>query len=135
MTASYAELASEARYLHRCFFRADAPSEVVDRYIGANVECGIAPSALVQTIVTRGLDAEAVELILRSRKSPGVLTKKIRILFYLAEVRSENYSAFFGTAGKDESRMNAWFGLFGGMVQSAAKYLKGAYLVRRHGLV
>src|SRR5580658_7222193 len=90
------ELALEARYLHRAFFGSDPPSEVVDRYIAANLICCDEPSALTNTIVARGLDAEAIELTLRLRKGPTILTKKIQILFYLVEVRSAYYSFFVG---------------------------------------
>ena len=128
-------LRKEARYLHSCFFPKDLPAEVVDRYVAANMQyCG--PSGgLMETIVARNLDAEAIELVLRSRESRGVLTKKIRILFYLLEVRSEYYPAFLGRAGKNEPRFCAVMGLLYGVLQTAAKYLKGAYLVRKHGLI
>jgi SAM-dependent methyltransferase len=128
-------LRSEARYLNSCFFPNDLPADIVDRYVAANLQYCAASRGLMETIMARKLDAEAIELNLRSRKSPRVLTKKIRILFYLLEVRSEYYPAFFGAAGKDESRFRAVIGLLCGLLQTAAKYLKGAYLVRKHGLL
>ena len=128
-------LRNEARYLHSCFFSGDAPPDVVDRYVAANMQYCETSGGLMETIVARNLDAEAIELKLRSRKSPGILTKKIRILFYLLEVRSEYYPAFFGTAENNEPRFRAVIGLLSGLLQTAAKYLKGAYLVRKHGLV
>lgn len=128
-------LREEARYLHGCFFPGDAPAEVVDRYVAANMQfCG-ASGRLMETIVARQLDAEAIEMKLRSRKSPGIVTKKIQILFYLLEVRSDYYGAFFGSVGKDESWFGAVVGLGFGILHTAAKYVKGAYLVRKHGLV
>jgi SAM-dependent methyltransferase len=128
-------LRKEVRYLHSCFFPGDAPPDVVDRYVSANMQYCAPSGGLMETIMARKLDAEAIELTLRSRKSPGILTKKIRILFYFLEVRSEYYPAFFGPAGKDEPRFRAAIGLLYGVLQTAAKYLKGAYLVRKHGLI
>ena len=126
------ELADEARYLHRAFFREDPPAEVVDRYIAANTLCFPESSSLILTIVACRLDAEAVELALRLRKGPSILTKKIQILFYLLEVRSAYYSFF---VGEKESRPRAILGILFSVFQTAMKSLKGVYLVRRYGLV
>ena len=128
-------LRAEARYLHSCFFPGDAPPDVVERYVAANMQYCAPSHGLMETMMARNLDAEAIELTLRSRKSPGILTKKIRILFYLLEVRSEYYSAFFGAARTDEPWFRVVIGLLYGPLQTGAKYLKGAYLVRKHGLI
>ncbi len=126
------ELGLEARYLHRAFFGSDPPPGIVERYIAANLICGAEPSALTNAILARGLDAEAIELTLRLRNGPTILTRKIRILFYLLEVRSPYYPFF---VGGEESRLRAWSGVLWSVWQTAVKYLKGAYLIRRHGLV
>jgi hypothetical protein len=130
------ELANEARYLHRAFFRKDPPAEVVDRYIAANTLCfpesSPLASKMMSKIVAARLDAEAVELALRLHKGPTILTRKIQILFYLLEVRSEYYSFF---VGERESRLRAILGMSFSVFQTAVKSLKGVYLVRRHGLV
>jgi hypothetical protein len=126
------ELGLEARYLHRTFFGSDPPAEVVDRYIAANLICCGEPDALTDAVVAHGLDAEAIELTLRLRTGPTTLTNKIRILFYLLEVRSAYYPFFFGDA---ESLPRAVSGVAYSVLRTAVKYLKGAYLVRKHGLV
>jgi SAM-dependent methyltransferase len=93
-----ATLENEARYLHRMFFKTDAPPEVIERYVAANRVCF--PDAdpesrrMIDTILERRLDLEAIELVLRLRGRGGVLTKKIQILFYLIEVRSQYYRYF-----------------------------------------
>jgi hypothetical protein len=127
-----ADLAKEAQYLHLAFFRCDPPPEVTARYIAANELCCPEPDEVTGRMVALGLDVEAVELALRVRRGPTILTKKIRILFYLLEVRSAYYSYF---VGDDESLPRAGLGLFSSVVQTALKYLKGAYLIRRHGLI
>ena len=125
-------LGLEACYLHRAFFGSDPPPEVVERYIAANLICGGESSALTNAIVARGLDAEAIELTLRLRKGPTILTRKIRILFYLLEVRSAYYPFF---VGGEESRLRGLFGTLYSVLQTAVKYVKGAYLIRKYGLV
>jgi hypothetical protein len=126
------DLVLEARYLHRAFFGNDPPSEVVDRYIAANVICRCETDALTREIVARRLDAEAIELIMRLGGGPTILTTKIRILFYLLEVRSAYYPFF---VGGEESGARALSGVLYAVLRTVVKYLKGAYLVRKHGLV
>jgi len=58
--------------------------------------------------------------------------RKIRILFYLLEARPE-YFAFF--MGEGESWGSAAWGVARSVLQTAGKYLKGSYLIRRHGLL
>jgi hypothetical protein len=105
---------------------------VVDRYIAANLICRVESSALTDAIVARGLDAEAIELTLRLRKGPTILTRKIRILFYLVEVRSAYYSFFVGDG---ESVSRALSGILYSALRTTVQYLKGAYLIRKHGLL
>ncbi len=126
------ELGREARYFHRAFFRSEPPPEVIDRYIAANLICCAEASALVDAIVVRQLDAEAIELSLRLHKGPTILTRKIQILFYLLEVRSAYYPFFFG---RGEPLPIGLFGLLYSVLQTAVKYVKGTWLVRKHGLV
>src|ERR1035441_10472022 len=91
-------LESEARHFHALFFHGPLPGPVVERYVAANHLCFPVPDPkarrMVETIVTRRLDAEAIELALRLRKGSRVLTRKIQVLFYLVEVRSEYYAYF-----------------------------------------
>jgi hypothetical protein len=122
----------EARYLHRAFFRREPPTGVVEQYAAANRTCGLGPSALVDRMAARGLDAEAIELVLRRRSGAGVLTKKVQVLFYLLEARAE-YEPFF--RGRDEPRFRAVAALASAGVRSLVKYAKGEYLVRRYRLV
>ena len=126
------ELEREAIHFHRTFFACDPPPEIVDRYVRANAACGEAPSRFVERVVALRLDAEAVELAVRSRQGPPALTRKIRILFYLLEARPE-YFAFF--MGEGESWGSAAWGVARSVLQTAGKYLKGSYLIRRHGLL
>ena len=127
-----ADPAVEAHFLHRCFFGGDAPAEVVDRYVRANALCCSATDRVVNTMVTRRLDPEAIELGLRRRGGGSALRKKIAILFYLAEVRAEYYRFF---VGKEERWGRAVAGLVYAVLRTGVKYVKGLFLIRMHGLV
>jgi hypothetical protein len=61
-----------------------------------------------------------------------LLTQKIQILFYLAECESDYYEYF---VSQKAGRSAALFALAGSLLKTAYKYVKGTYLVRRHGLV
>jgi hypothetical protein len=126
------ELGREAEYLHALFFRRELPGEVRVRYVAANEMCCPVPDPVTQRVVALRLDAEAVELALRIRKVRTELSTKIRILFYLLEVRSAYFGYFIGDG---ESWPRAWAGIAAAGLRSAAKYLKGEYLVRRYGLL
>lgn len=130
---SHCTLAAEAESFYRTLFGAPAPPAVTERYIAANVHCFGTDFAdpVTSVVVRRGLDPEAVEFALRLRGSTP-LTRKLQILFYLAEVRSENYDYF---VSRGESLPAAVLALFGSILRSVWKFLKGQYLVRRYRLV
>jgi hypothetical protein len=129
-------LENEARHFHALFFRRPLPGSVVERYVAANQLCfptlDSKARELVATIVDRRLDAEAIELALRLRKGSRVLTRKIQILFYLVEVRSEYYTYFV-------NQVPGWWRgvsrLLGAVVRTGWKGAKGLYLVWRYDFV
>ncbi|MGA3019820.1 MAG: hypothetical protein ABSF62_22100 [Bryobacteraceae bacterium] len=129
-------LESEVRHFHALFFRRPLPGPVVERYVAANHLCfpTLEPKAraMVETIVTRRLDAEAIELALRLRKGNRVLTRKIQILFYLVEVRSEYYAYFINQV---PGWWTAVLRLLGAVVRTGWKCAKGLYLVWRYDFV
>jgi hypothetical protein len=136
MTDDRTALENEARHFHALFFRRPLPGPVVERYVAANQLCfpALDPKAreMVETIVTRRLDAEAIELALRLRKGSPVLTRKIQILFYLVEVRSEYYAYFINQV---PGWWSAVLGLVGAVVRTGWKGAKGLYLVWRYDFV
>jgi len=125
-------LVQEAMHLHWVFFRKDPPTVLLERYVAAHDAWNETPGLLVERVVSLGLDAEAVEFALRIRSGPNALTRKIRILFYLLEPRPEYFGCFIGDG---ESWSFAVGGIIRSLLHSAVKYVKGEYLVRRHGLV
>ena len=134
MTDSAAQLAREAVYLHQRLFGGLPPDEVVARYVQANQRC-LPPgsdrsSAIVDAVVSRRLDPEAVELVLR-RRHP-LLSRKIQILFYLLEVRSGYYAWFVNPS---DAFGRAVVELIGSTLRTGWLFVKGAWLVWRHRLV
>jgi len=118
---------------YRFFFLDPAPPEVVDRYVSANFHCfgdSVADPA-ADAVVRHRLDPEAVELVMRSHGS-SLLTRKIQILFYLAEVRADHYPHF---AASGESLSGAILCMSVSVFRSGWKFVKGQYLVRRYRLV
>ncbi len=128
-------LAREARTLHRALFGGTIPEEVVQRYIRAHDVCPAARTEgarrALDIILSRNLDAEAIEYVLRLRKGNPALTQKFQILFYLVEVRSAYYGCFVNE--RPGSVRAAWEMLLA-VVRSLVKFVKGCYLVRRYRL-
>jgi hypothetical protein len=60
------------------------------------------------------------------------LTRKLQILFYLAEVRLEYLGQFIN---RKHSRIGAWTEIAGAMAGTLWKLAKGEYTIRRHGLL
>ncbi|MCC7498018.1 MAG: hypothetical protein IT160_10605 [Bryobacterales bacterium] len=125
-----ARLDAEVRYLHDAFFSRPLAAEVVDRYIRAVRHCGLDEDRTAEKIVRSRLDAEAVEFALRLRGRGVALTRKIRILFYLVEVRSDYYADFV-----NETPLfgRALWRLAASLARTAWKLVKGSWLVWRHG--
>ncbi len=128
-------LAREAACIHEQFFGGPAPPEVIARYVEAHsiylAEADERGRRVMQTVLERGLDLEAVELALRARRYDRSVTTKIQVLFYLVEVRSRYYGCFVNTA---PGRVGAWWNLGKAVLKTAVKYLKGVWLVHKYGL-
>jgi hypothetical protein len=131
MSASH--LAGEARYLHRALFAQPISEEIVARYIDAHAQLfpETAPSTLLQTVLARRLDAEAVELVLRRRAPANPLTRKFQVLCYLTETLPAYRANFYN----DRTPLgHALRPLLSALIHSGWKSIKGTYLVKRHGL-
>ena len=123
-------LEREAGYFHFYFFRRLAPPIVVERYVAANQLCSADiddnTSRLLESIVNRHLDVEAIELFLRLFRRNPALTRKIQILFYLVEVRAEYYGYF---VNRHPGLARALARSVGALTGAVWKYIKGWYLV------
>lgn len=128
-----ASLAAEAHYLHRCLFRNPPDDRTVERYLAAHRQLfpGQA-SNLVDRVVERKLDAEAVEFALRRRGAGVELTRKLQILCYLAEARARYLEYFIN---RRRSRTAAWAAVALAALSAPWKLAKGEYTIRRNGLL
>jgi hypothetical protein len=128
-------LGDEARFLHHSLFSNSEPlaAEIVHQYEAAHqalfpYEC----RENVARIVALRLDVEAVEFALRRRRACPELTRKLQILSYLVEVRSEYQDDFVATRREP---LRAVLVLFGRIVGAGWKLIKGECLVRIYGLL
>ncbi len=127
-------LADEARALHAALFGCAPDAATIARYEAAHAQlfANEAESQAVRAIVERGLDAEAIEFALRRRGRGRELTRKLRILSYLAEARAAYFERF---VNPEASRLRAWRHLAGALLRTPWKLAKGEYAIRRHGLL
>src|SRR5574340_1171870 len=133
MGDDWAILEREAQYLHRAFFKEPLESGTVAHYVEANLVClpqvAERTAAMVETIIKRQLDVEAIELALRLFRRRPVLTQKIQILFYIVEVRRSYYNYFVNSG---QVRGGAILQLGVAVLRTLWKGIKGAYLVWRY---
>lgn len=129
-------LEREARYFHGLFFREELAPQVVERYVAANQLCfpqlEDRDQKMLEDIVGRQMDAEAIELALRIRHCGSVLTRKIQILFYLVEVRSQYYGRF---VNQESGILRAVARLTGAIACTIWKLTKGLYLTWKYEYV
>lgn len=126
------ELREEARYLHAALFNSAPSEDIVEEYVRAHrFYCTQDPTSIdLRAIVARKLDVEALELVLRKRHP--ALTRKFRILLYLAEVKPGYYPRLVNLA---DHPLRAWTALFFAGFRTMYKTLKGHVILRRHPVV
>jgi hypothetical protein len=88
-------------------------------------------STLIQKLVSKKIDVEAVEVAWRLRDPRNPLTLKLQILCYLAEVKSRQMPRFVNlkpgfSRGVAQLMLSTAWGLI--------KFVKGRFLIWRHGL-
>lgn len=129
-------LEREAQYLHDHFFSEKIHREVLSRYVEANRRClpyvDTQSAGMIDKIVSCELDVEAIEFVLRLKKRDNFLTRKIEILFFLVEVRSQYFGYFFNCK---EDMLSAIRSLIISIMTTPYKYVKGKYLSWKYKLV
>jgi hypothetical protein len=135
MLIAPADQVGEADWLHRALFGVAVPPPLAARYAVAlaclDIPAGSGQQGTIERVVTARLDVEAVELALR-RRGPHLLTRKLHALTFLAETTHGYHDRF---VLERRSRTAAFATLISAGARSAYKWLKGRYLVWRHGLV
>lgn len=121
---------AEARHLFYILFRATAPEDVIKHYVTAQ-QSPLFNGAWINmaTIVSKRLDAEAIEFAVRGRKT--ILSQKLQAICYIAELNPTILSHFIN---KKQARIRAFIALGVAGVMSACKLAYGHYLVRRYKL-
>jgi hypothetical protein len=126
-------LAEEAEYIHQALFDAPAPRSIIESYVAAHAHYCVSDqqSAAMKTILQRRLDVEAIEFA--SRRTRTAVTKKVQIVLFLIEARSDYQRFLF--KDRSTSPLRSFFALAGVTLRSAYKFIKGKLLIQRHGLV
>jgi len=129
-------LEQETAHFFRVLFCGEAPQIVKARYRDAHrYMFNESPQQELQTVgrvVENRLDAEAVEVFLRRKGRPHILTMKMQLLIYLAELYPSYYHLFMN---ETSSRWLAALTIMGSLVRWPYSFIKGAYLTWRYQLV
>ena len=129
-------LEHEAAHLFHVLFCEEAPQIIKARYRDAHgYMFNESPQQELQTVgraVEHRLDAEAVEVFLRRKGRPHLLTMKMQLLTYLAELDPSYYRLFMNEI---DSRGLAALTIIGSLIRWPYALLKGAYLAWRYQLV
>jgi len=132
-------LKRESRYFYRLLFRREITHRVEALYCDAHEfvchgQAEKGQSSVMQVDIDRildyQLDAEAIELALRPRRSN--LQQKLHLLVYLAEQSPDTYDTFVLSRN---SKLLGMTLLTFSLVRSAYKLCKGYYLLARYRLV
>lgn len=131
-------LKKEVDYFIRFFFKKETDEMTIDRYIHANKEVFSNnkitehQSILLESLIENNVDIEAIEFAWRLKDRENVLSKKIQIVFYLLEVKSE---FFILMINERKSILKASIILSFSICHSIYKLLKGLILLRRYHVV
>lgn len=123
-------LTREASLFYRAMFGREPSPEMATRYALVCQTMTLGSDVDIDTIVTRGLDVEAIEFYLRSSHSS--LTKKFALVSYLGELDPSTSQLF---VSESSTRIIGWVVLAMHVPRSIYLRLKGFYLVRRYRLV
>lgn len=130
------ELCREAEFFHQKLFRRPIPEEMQDQYVSANrillQDAGNLVNVRIELILRRSMDVEAIEFALRRRTPQNLLTKKLLILCYLAEARSDYFATF---VNDQRQPFRAFFTLSIYTFRSLYKLLKGRCLIWMYHVV
>jgi hypothetical protein len=129
-------LENEATHFFHELFSREAPQIIKIRYQNAHEymfnESLEQELQTVRLVVEHRLNAEAVEVFLRRQDRPHILTLKMQLLVYLAELHVSGYRLFVNEA---DARGRAALTILGALARWPYMLLKGAYLTWRYQLV
>lgn len=119
------DAALEARAIYHAIFAGNIPPLVLERYLVASVRLdatfGAAELSDCRRAVTVCPDLEALEIAERYSRGPGLLSRKFRLMVYLAETQPENHSVF----------VNDRSSLLAGLLRSGLGFFRTLYKAAR----
>ncbi len=126
------KLTQEVLYFYTSLFNKAAPLAVINEYVNAHQFCCFdTPHKInLDTIISCKLDCEAIELVTRHKKT--ILTKKMQLVIYLAEVNAESRPNFFNNK---DSLVKGYASLIYHTIRTILLAFKGLFLLKRYRLV
>lgn len=124
----------EAQHIYAALFRGPIPPILQDRFLAANVRLNAAADpqelAAYTTAIAATSDLEALELAARLTRRLPLLTRKLRLMAYLAETLPDHQRFYINGSSNfvRAALLIAWEGL-----TSILKALKGFWLLWRIG--
>jgi hypothetical protein len=119
-------LIEEAKYLYSKLFPGTASSLLIERYVLAHqklpLTSGLEGRELMTVIVAKRLNVESLEFVLRLRSSDNVLTRKVQVLYYLAESERIHWEHFFS---KQESSVYGYTLIFWSLLRAVKLWVQG----------
>lgn len=129
-------LTQQVEHLFRSIFGEEVPQSIKARYHDAHRHMFTrrcqTEARTVEVVTRERLDAVAVESFLRRKGTPHLLTMKMELLIYLAEL-SPAYCDLF--VNQTDSRSRAIAAIITSSLKWPYCFIKGAYLAWRYGLV
>lgn len=127
------DLGSEACFLHQAVFARPAPADLQRQYAAALEHAPLAnvPACDLTPLFERGIDIEALELVLRRQSPVNSLTQRCHVLCYLAEARPEYYHCFVNESPR---QLVGWSFLLWHVLRSMYLLMKGRWLLWRYDI-
>lgn len=132
-------LDGESRYFHKCLFSEEAEPRFVELYRAVHLEQAdlFAASdreiAGVARIVARRLDAAGIEPWLRRRSQRHLLSRKLLLATYLAEVDGQHLTKF--GLQEHQSQCQLWCHIFFKIAGGVFRLTRGFMQAIRHDLL
>lgn len=126
-------LEAEAVRISLALFGKTPEQVFLDRYVDAHAKFDMNESPsdlrLLAMLLAKPGYMEAVEYVLRLRNDANVLTKKFKIVHYLAECQASSYDNLFQ---KTTHVISAWAGLVLLVFHTFSCLVRGWYFLKRH---
>jgi hypothetical protein len=128
-------LVAEAAALHRALFDRELPEEIGRHYAAAHPHALTKVTEAERHWMARALqarsDLEALEVAVRLLRPDHILTRKMKLLVYLAEASPDCYDRF---VNEEPCRAGACVALVWHGMRTLFKFLKGCFILEARRL-